>query len=34
MLLKAAELGADVFEAFVNSPPWHMTVSGTSRCVL
>jgi hypothetical protein len=33
MLLMAAQLGADIFEAFVNSPPWHLTVSGSSRWV-
>jgi hypothetical protein len=34
MLLKAAQLGGAhmMFEAFVNSPPWFMTKSGTSRC--
>jgi hypothetical protein len=31
MLLVAAQLGADTFEAFVNSPPWFWTVSGSSR---
>lgn len=31
MLLAAVELGADTLEAFVNSPPWFWTVSGSSR---
>lgn len=31
MLLMAEQLGADTFEAFVNSPPWFWTVSGSSR---
>lgn len=34
MLLGAAQLGADLFEAFVNSPPWHWTASGSSRWVV
>jgi hypothetical protein len=31
VLLEAARLGADIFEAFVNSPPYFWTVSGSSR---
>lgn len=31
MLLAAVQLGADNLEAFVNSPPWFWTVSGSSR---
>lgn len=34
MLLRAAELGADTFEAFTNSPPYFWTVSGSSRCAV
>ncbi|KAF6256527.1 glycoside hydrolase superfamily [Scenedesmus sp. NREL 46B-D3] len=31
VLLEAARLGADTFEAFANSPPYFWTVSGSSR---
>jgi hypothetical protein len=31
VLLAARSLGADTFEAFANSPPFYLTVSGNSR---
>ena len=34
VMFAARDRGALIFEAFSNSPPWFMTISGVPRCVL
>ena len=34
VMFAARDRGALIFEAFSNSPPWFMTISGVPRCAL